>query len=425
MAAKRYPWGLHRKKGAVVPTVALGLVTLLGFATLAIDVGHFYHARRLMQTGADAGALGGGAELYRNNPSQISASAQEAAAVHGFVNGSSSTVVTVHHPPTSGAYVGNEQYVEVLIQRIVPTFLAKFVGRNSAPIATRAVAGFAAGTTNCIYVMDRTMKGALEMQSNSTLTSDCGVNVNSAHSDALWLQSSARLDARPGTVSVTGGVENEGGFPVQPTPQTAVPPTADPLGYLQPPTYGGCTQNGTLEIQTGTVTLSPGVYCGSSGKPAIIIKNDAHVILNPGIYVLRSGLWTESSSSLEGTGVMLYNTTVVGSTNTYYRFQFGSSSEINLSAPTSGPYAGIAIFADRAATLEADGKPNAVQSSAQVDIGGAIYLPGQPLQLESSAILDVTAPVVAKSLTLQSSSQLLMDNDATGGTALKRLTLVE
>jgi len=53
-------------EGSVMVLTALGLVAFLGFASLAIDMGHLYVVRNDLQNTADAAALAGAANLIRN-----------------------------------------------------------------------------------------------------------------------------------------------------------------------------------------------------------------------------------------------------------------------------------------------------------------------------------------------------------------------
>ena len=54
---------LRHENGQTLIYVALGMVVLLGFVALAIDVGYVYGERRRMQNAADAGALAGAHDL--------------------------------------------------------------------------------------------------------------------------------------------------------------------------------------------------------------------------------------------------------------------------------------------------------------------------------------------------------------------------
>lgn len=54
------------QRGIVMPLAAVSLLALLGFAALAIDVGHLFVVRNELQNAADSAALAGAGYLYRN-----------------------------------------------------------------------------------------------------------------------------------------------------------------------------------------------------------------------------------------------------------------------------------------------------------------------------------------------------------------------
>jgi hypothetical protein len=56
------------QRGMVLPLVAAGILTLIGFMALAIDVGYLFVARSELQNDADAAALTGAGYLYQANP---------------------------------------------------------------------------------------------------------------------------------------------------------------------------------------------------------------------------------------------------------------------------------------------------------------------------------------------------------------------
>lgn len=55
----------RNQNGGVIVLVAVSMVVLLGFAALAVDVGHLVAARNELQNAADAGALAGARFLYK------------------------------------------------------------------------------------------------------------------------------------------------------------------------------------------------------------------------------------------------------------------------------------------------------------------------------------------------------------------------
>src|SRR5260370_8785764 len=53
----------RKPRGQVFVTVSLALVALMGISALAVDVGHLWTTRRLMQNAADAAAMAGADEV--------------------------------------------------------------------------------------------------------------------------------------------------------------------------------------------------------------------------------------------------------------------------------------------------------------------------------------------------------------------------
>ena len=53
----------NNEKGQVLVTAAVGLVVLLGFAGLGVDVGVMRYQKRLQQTAADGAAVAGAVDL--------------------------------------------------------------------------------------------------------------------------------------------------------------------------------------------------------------------------------------------------------------------------------------------------------------------------------------------------------------------------
>src|SRR4030095_729681 len=73
------PRGFRSQNGIVLFMTAAGLVALLGFMALAIDMGMFYTARADCQKIADAAALAGAKEAFFYTPADPVATARIAA----------------------------------------------------------------------------------------------------------------------------------------------------------------------------------------------------------------------------------------------------------------------------------------------------------------------------------------------------------
>jgi hypothetical protein len=414
---------LTREEGNVLPIAALGMTVLLGFMGLALDFGYLYRHKRIMQTAADAGAMAGASEVYRNKASLVAGSSLGATASNGFTNGSAGVSVTVNNGPASGYYQGNQQYVEVIITQNAPSHFIQVFGITSTLVRARAVAGVGARSANCIYALDPAEEKALTVTSQSRVTASCGIVDNSRAYNAFNIESGSNVAAT--SISVTGGSNVTSGSGVSPTPMTSVPPEPDPLGYLQPPAFNGCTYNGQVKVSSGTFTLNPGTYCGG-----IEIASGSTVTFNPGLYYIKDdgdkgGFLVASGSSVKGTGVTFFNT----GGEKYRPIEIMSGSSADLAAPTSGPWANILFYQDRNAGKPGDKYMNLIQSNIVAKFKGIMYFPTQILGLATSnSTVTVTGSIIARTILVESGSNVIVHGDGSGqpgNSPLKRLSLVE
>ena len=100
------------------------------------------------------------------------------------------------------------------------------------------------------------------------------------------------------------------------------------------------------------------------------------VNLDPGVYVIDGGsLSISSTASLRGTGVTFYLTNGAD-------LNINGTSDVQISAPTSGPYAGLAIFADADNDTSLEYNINGDSDSF---IAGAIYSPSGTVVINGSS----------------------------------------
>ncbi len=189
------------EKGVALVLTAVMMVALTGFMGLALDVGSLYHHRRIMQTAADAGALGGGAEVHRGQAVFTTTSALSATAENGYADGANGVTVTVNWPPLTGPYAADPAAVEVLIAQPSPTYFMRLFGWTTVQVPARAVAWAGANDKNCIYVLEETDQDAFSYNSSAQLTADCGLRVNSSDAWGTHLQSSASVTVETATLS--------------------------------------------------------------------------------------------------------------------------------------------------------------------------------------------------------------------------------
>ncbi len=402
-------------------TFAVSTAVMCGFLGLALDLGYLEYRKRRMQSAADSAAMAA-AQEYRRGTSESSliAAAQQDAGANGFTNGQDGVVVTVNHPPTSGPYAGKQRFLAVTVSQDQPTYFMRLFNFNAATVRARAGAGMVS-SPNCIYVLEKTSDKALQITGNAGATLQCGVAIDSTNANALVANGSPTDCLTATSIGITGGYAP--GSCVSPVPQTGVPPSGDPLAYLQPPAVGGCDYT-NYKLTVGVDTINPGVYCGG-----ITVSGGAVLTLNGSstspYILLGGGFKTTGTPVITGTGVIIYNT--FNATYSYGPIDFGGTTTIQLSAPTTGAWEGVLFFADRSAPSSVG---NRIVGSPGVSfVNGALYFPTEPLDFrgDSTGLLSQYTGIVARTLNIigNSSVQSNYSSLAPDGSPLKKPALTE
>jgi Flp pilus assembly protein TadG len=156
---------------------------------------------------------------------------------------------------------------------------------------------------------------------------------------------------------------------------------------------GQYTFCGALSISGNTViTLNPGLYSGG-----IRITSNSNITFKPGTYILAGGgLSVTGNAQLSGTGVTFYDTTGPGG---YQPITFSGNVTANLSAPTSGPLAGILFFQDRSVAYSSSNGSTIVGNSNS-SFDGALYFPTTALTYTGNSSLQGYTFVIADRLSM-------------------------
>lgn len=354
--------------GQALVVVALGMVVLIGFLGLGIDMGYMRMVKRQVQNVADAAAMAGAVELNQCagtvDCSAMTAAAQDALTENNFTgstlvtqcgtaSGSPTLTVMVNNPP---CYMGstakdpnynNNNFTEVVVSEKVSTPFARIFGVSSETVSARAEATLPGGGS-CIFTTGTS--GADISVVLGYFTSNCGVVNESSSSNAF---SGFLVAYDVPYFGIVGGSScflcfaTGGGASY--TTGVSTPSPADPLAYLQPslasgaPSTSSCGtstsspytgHSGGLLTISSTVTLNPGTYCGG-----IKINPGANVTMNPGIYTLTStsssngGLTIDPMASIAGNGVGFYNYGPYGGVN--FVFSSVTPGSITLTAPNA------------------------------------------------------------------------------------------
>jgi hypothetical protein len=232
----------------------------------------------------------------------------------------------------------------------------------------RAVALPGSNGTGCVLALNLLASGDVTSKGTSDITlSQCSVYDDSNNSSALVNGGSATINAL--TVNVAGQISGGSGITTTNGVFTGVSPIADPYANVVMPTPGSCDYNN--KTYKTTVTIDPGVYCNG-----IQLNAGAIVTMNPGVYFIdRGSLQMAGGSTLQGTGVTIIFTSSTG--NNYADATINGGATLAITAPATGPLAGIAIFGDRAMPTSTTFKFNGGDNQV---LGGAVYVPHGTLQ---------------------------------------------
>ncbi len=342
------------RRGNVAIITGLVAPALVGFCGLGAETGYWYFRERNLQAAADSAAYDGAMSLRSGATADVITSVAHADAVKtGWASAQGS--ITVNTPPTSGPNQ-NAHSVEVLLTESEQRYFTALFASGTVPINVRSVATYSQVAPACMLGLDKSKANTVQFWGNANANfQSCNIVSDSIASNSFSVGGSASVTAP--CVDAVGGDNIAASLDLTSCTSvtTNAPYVPDPYANVPSPPVGNCFAG-----STNVSTLDPATFCGG-----LSIRNT--VTLNPGVYVISGGtLKINAGANLSGTGVTFYLTN--GAT-----LQFNGNAQVNLTAPTSGPYAGLAIYGDRT-------QPNAINTingNSSSSITGAIYFESQ------------------------------------------------
>lgn len=248
--------------------------------------------------------------------------------------------------------------VKVNLEFYWQPIFAHLINDKIMPIRVSATATLAGVQSICVIALDGSAANSLHMSAPSVIKANkCGIYANSTHKRAIKVVAAARMKS--------AATYSSGGFggPIssyKPKPVTDSPAIRDPLEGRPAPPIGPCKE--MVEVTSGTLVLNPGTYCGG-----IKTKGKVTLKFKPGTYIIKDGpLSIAGNSSVIGKNVGFYFTGDAAI------FDFGVSSQAKLTAPKSGPMAGILFFEDRKSPSN---REFIIRSKDAELFEGTVYLP--------------------------------------------------
>jgi len=372
-------------RGNMIIIAAAALPLLIGSAGLATDTIQWALWKRQLQRAADSAAIAGVYDRFANS----GATTNTATAVDHDLTLNQHTGMAlqsgypaVTYPANAGSNK-NQVRVVLAVQKSL-TFSAIFMSSPPVITATAQAAGVQVSGDFCVLSLQENSKTGIQATGNASITMDCGMMTNSTATNAAAGQGSSSVTAT--TIAASGGIQQSNNWTVQ-SYQPYSPQLDDPYASLDPSAADGdfdhCSANPPgLTIDNGNTGL---VVDGGACYGSLSVQSNRTLTLQNGTYIIDGG-----SVNIQGT-LNLLNATLLltnkssSSTATIGTIDMNSSGQINATAPTSGKWAGMAIYQDRRAvdnsptgTISAN-SPNKINGNSTNKIKGVIYFPSQQI----------------------------------------------
>jgi Flp pilus assembly protein TadG len=410
------------ESGVSAIITAIALTTLLGFCGLAVDVVMWEVNQRALQGTADQAALAA-ATAYRNAGATgalgTDTDAQNAAYATAIRNGYDAGNITVA-AFNNGSTCQNNGCLQVTITQQQPRYFTRIFTSSAVNDSASAVgtcSGCGSGTftatnnggTACVMALDASGKGVVTSTGGAVLAlTACNLYNNSPQTDATVVSNNAAIEgcsaSNPcGSQAFLAQPNNPGGIDIPVT--TSAAPAPDPYAGLTPPTIASSCQ----QLPNPPTDVPSGTYCGGNK-----FQNQTITFADNAVIVITGGLDLHSgSTSLTGTGVTIY---VESDGTSSESSTINATTTVNITAPTTGPYAGIALWFAGGSGVTYNGANGSAFS-------GAIYAPGADVSYSGNAGSSSSCTrLVAGSVTLAGSSAAMFDNSGCPITASPVLT---
>jgi hypothetical protein len=353
------------------------MVPLIGAMALAFEVSNWYMTKRAMQNAADAAVLA----AATNGAANYAAEAKAVTAQYGFVDGSNNVTVTVSNAAACPG--GGNTCFSVTITDLVPLYLSQVVGFpgdatlnsvSAKSLTSTAVATQAQIPVNyCLLALATSGTGirtngapkanmtGCDVMSDSAATCNGGnllAAIGAAHNtnNGCGIQQYSNVASVSDPYSsrasnIPTNTCNLSDYSWEPASKKGIPLASSNQWSGAQSLNGNVVVCGDLQL-TGDVTIN-----ASSGA-VVVIENGQ---LDTNGYTLS----TANGSAL----------TVVfsGDNSGSYTHAPTGGGTLDFAAPTSGPWAGVAIYQDPKITSGVD--ISAAGNSPTWDITGLVYLP--------------------------------------------------
>ncbi|MHB8670334.1 MAG: pilus assembly protein TadG-related protein [Acidimicrobiales bacterium] len=437
--------GSADERGVVTVMVAIIMVMAMTFVALVVDSGNGRQYRRQAQAAADGAALAGfqettlsplswpnvvaRVESYAQSDYNVSAAAWSGCRDTGALGYQPDSAVDDQCISSDSGSAPTRLRVRIPV-RSVPASFAPIFGVASMSVSAGATAHWRQSTLCGLCVLSPSTLPALSAVGNANvLVNNAGIVANAVGGLAAQLVGNARVAAGGaiGGPAAPGGWINLANSSFSPAPIN-MPPTPDPLaaslalcpgaGTPTPcPTNWNVPSDVTL-VGNSSATLGPGIY------RTISFGGNANLTLSPGTYIITGGLSSSGNATITAHGVTLYFACTAYPTpcapgEIGASLNLVGNGRIDVSPPTTGPFAGLSVFFDRNNSSVA----NTFTGNAGLTFSGTVYMASARLTMVGNASMTVNSILVVSAVAFTGNASITINYDPRSNFALDPFTL--
>jgi Flp pilus assembly protein TadG len=401
---KRRVWcwlGRYRRdlRGNIAALTAMAIIPLVGIMGLATETGGWFLVQRAEQNAADSAVLATGQNYLFGGTTYIS-EGQAAAAKFGFVTGSNSTTVTPLINQTCPSPIAGSNCFKVTITKSIALNFSKILGyTGTGGSGTQSITASAMAKSKDFPISDcitslgpgsdsYRVNGGPKLNLNG-----CTIQVNG---DATCNGSNSSGNALYFFVSGTNKNNNctpaNNSVPLVADPYLTTYPASNipanpcgnsPLNYWQASgSYGNGLGHYTPPSQPAANKWNGSVAAGGTPICGDVTLSGDTTITGSGTIVIENGWLNLNGHTLTGTGVTLIFTGPTVGNNFSPSHSPPTDGTLDISAPTSGTWSGVALYQDPNLTSGVDW--TAGGSGLQLEITGLIYMPNSNIDFHGA-----------------------------------------
>jgi len=363
------------RRGNTLAMAAACLPLFVGAAGLATDTIQWTLWKRQLQRAADSAAIAGVYDRQAANGATTNTSTAVsndlAVNLHTWM-GLQAGYPQVTYPANSGVMTNQVQVSLAIQQRLA--FSSFFMSSPPTITASATAATIPAGGSACVQALEPNAANTGITASGSAIISmpSCIMYSNSPSANSASAGGSSSVTAL--AIAAVGGIQQSNNWSVQ-SYRPYSPSLTDPFANVNPdPADMHCT-NSALTDSTNFSSLPAGTNCFSA--LSVGANRTLNVPANFGpIYINGGSATLQGAFNCTGCTIVMTNQSQDPSA-TIGTISSNAQATNNITAPTTGTFAGIAIYQDRRAPDCSS--CNKINGGSNSVITGAMYFPTQPL----------------------------------------------